>query len=114
MKYVDEIGEEPISYVKKIFEKITIERNKEVESAVLMEIQKIAIENGFETKFILNEKNILNALEKQIPKKPIIHGVREDRTVNTISYTCSVCSEHIWITEDYCKKCGQALDWSEE
>ncbi|MBQ2397461.1 MAG: hypothetical protein II304_10605 [Bacteroidales bacterium] len=53
------------------------------------------------------------ALEKQIPKKPIIHGVR-DRDINTISYTCPICNKHIWITEDYCKHCGQALDWSDE
>lgn len=59
------------------------------------------------------ESVILDALEKQIPKKPIIHGVR-DRDINTISYTCPICNKHIWITEDYCKRCGQALDWSEE
>lgn len=52
------------------------------------------------------------AIEKQIPKKPIIHGVR-DRDINTISYTCPVCNKHIDI-DNYCKHCGQALDWSEE
>ena len=54
-----------------------------------------------------------SAIEKQIPKKPNIHGVREDREVNTISYTCPMCHEHIWVTEKYCKHCGQALDWSD-
>lgn len=56
---------------------------------------------------------VVSALEKQIPKKPIIHGVR-DRDINTISYTCSVCNKHIGIREDYCKNCGNALDWGEE
>ena len=55
----------------------------------------------------------ISALEKQIPKKPIIHGVR-DRDINTISNTCPICNKHIEIRENYCKHCGQALDRSEE
>lgn len=50
------------------------------------------------------------ALEKQIPKKPIIHGFREGREINTISYTCPICNKHT-SRENYCKYCGQALDW---
>ena len=53
-----------------------------------------------------------SALEKQIPKKPTIHGYREGREINTISYTCPVCNKHI-SRENYCKHCGQALDWSD-
>lgn len=70
-------------------------------------LDKTVIRN-LELKIVLS-----NALEKQIPKKPIIHGVR-DRDINTISYTCPICNKHIWITEVYCNHCGQALDWSEE
>ena len=58
------------------------------------------------------ESVISTALEKQIPKKPNIHGFREGREINTISYTCPVCNEHIG-RENYCKYCGQALDWSD-
>ena len=50
--------------MENIIDRIIIERNKSVDSAVIMEIQKIASENGIETKFILNEKNIVNALKK--------------------------------------------------
>lgn len=53
-----------------------------------------------------------SALEKQIPKKPNIHGYREGREINTISYTCPICNEHIG-RESFCKHCGQALDWSD-
>lgn len=60
---------------------------------------------------VINEA--ISALEKQIPKKPVIHGYREGREVNTISYTCPVCNKHI-DKDNYCKHCGNALDWSEE
>lgn len=57
-------------------------------------------------------KVAVDALEKQIPKKPIVHGYREGREVNTISFTCPVCNKHI-SRENFCKKCGQAIDWSD-
>ena len=54
----------------------------------------------------------ISALEKQTPKKPNIHGHREGREINTISYTCPVCNQHIG-RKKHCKHCGQALDWSD-
>ena len=54
----------------------------------------------------------IKALEKQIPKKPNIHGYREGREINTISYTCPICNKHIG-RESFCNHCGQALDWGE-
>ena len=57
---------------------------------------------------------IIKALEKQIPKKPLhIHK----------NYYCPICKEDGWILWDdaipndmdnYCGKCGQAIDWSEQ
>lgn len=58
------------------------------------------------------ESVIFSALEKQIPKKPNIHGYREGRLINTISYTCPACNKHIG-REIFCKHCGQALDRSD-
>lgn len=67
----------------------------------------------------INDSNQLKALEmamrsfdNQIPKKPNIHGIREGREINTVSYTCPVCNEHIG-RDRYCKHCGQALDWGD-
>lgn len=57
-------------------------------------------------------KTSKSALEKQIPKKPNIHGYREGREINTISYTCPVCNKHI-SRDNYCKNCGNAIDWSD-
>jgi hypothetical protein len=67
------------------------------------------------TKHFECEKVVLNALEKQIPKKPI-----ENRYPWAI---CPICGgsvylekvqEHIQNNETtYCEHCGQALDWRE-
>lgn len=89
-----------------------VKRQKEIDDAILGEIRQMAIENGIRTELVLNDKAIINALKKQIPRKPNIHGYREGREINTISYTCPICNRHIG-REDYCKHCGQALDWSE-
>ena len=56
-------------------------------------------------------KLAIEALEKQIPKKPLhMHK----------NYYCPICKEDGWIlwddaipndTDAYCGKCGQAVDW---
>ena len=73
----------------------------------------------FSYKDVLNVKDYCehfadkSALEKQIPKKPIMLGYREGREINTISYTCPICNKHT-SKESYCKYCGQALDWGDD
>ena len=95
--------------IESIIDRIIIERNKSVDSAVIMEIQKIAIENGFETKFILNEKNIINALKKQIPQKVNI-SLKGTTDWNTKCY-CPVCHKDLFDSQKYCSRCGQLIDW---
>ena len=56
----------------------------------------------------------INALEKQIPKKPLhMHK----------NYYCPICKENGWMLwddaipndmDEYCGKCGQAIDWSDD
>ena len=48
-------------------------------------------------------KNALFALEKQLPKKPIV--VDED---------CPSCGEPMNAHYNFCPICGQALDWSDK
>lgn len=54
---------------------------------------------------------IIDALKKQIPKKP-----RETRC----ALMCSRCGHKITekgckkLHRNYCKKCGQAIDWGED
>jgi hypothetical protein len=62
------------------------------------------------------------ALEKQIPKKPVWKEepcVYPDRTEIVICLHCPVCGELLnyhYTTKKlpFCAKCGQAIDWSEE
>ena len=49
----------------------------------------------------------INALEKQIPKKP-------KNNTNSNIYFCSVCERKVAHNHAlYCSGCGQKLDWSE-
>ena len=54
------------------------------------------------------------ALEKQIPKKPIKSDRQEIRY--TLTYDCPTCGRQFTGTgfADYCYHCGQALDWSDD
>lgn len=47
---------------------------------------------------------------QKAPRKPNIHGYREGRLINKISYTCPICNKHIG-RENFCKHCGQAILW---
>ena len=99
-----------MDYMASMIEKITIERNKKVDSAVLGEIQNIAIENGIETKIVLNEKNVADALRKQIPQKP------KGDYHSCPHYRCPNCNSSVKMYEDdntypYCAFCGQKIDW---
>ena len=94
--------------INSVIEKIIIERNKTVENALFAEVRSIATENGIETKFILNEKNIINALKKQVRQKPIFW--------NNELYLCPNCHRAEYIKQRdaldvYCGFCGQWIDW---
>lgn len=73
---------------------------------------KDGIEQAIKECELTIDMTLKEAVEKQIPKKPKIHGHREGREINTISYTCPICNKHIG-RENFCKHCGQALDWSD-
>ncbi|MBP3469738.1 MAG: hypothetical protein J6K26_09520 [Lachnospiraceae bacterium] len=54
-------------------------------------------------------KCLIKALEKQIPKKPFMHGIEEYRA------TCPNCNK--WLeahsSKIFCPYCGQRIDWSD-
>ena len=49
----------------------------------------------------------IQALEKQIPKKP----KTDDRYV---MYICRCCNDFVKVSHNYCQNCGQKLDWGDE
>jgi rRNA maturation endonuclease Nob1 len=53
------------------------------------------------------EQIAISALEKQIPKKPT-------DSINGSGLYCSACKK-VWvnINNNYCHRCGQAIDWSD-
>lgn len=49
------------------------------------------------------------ALEKQIPKAAdTLHGTTDYNT----TCKCRSCSSFVNTTDNYCRTCGQAIDWS--
>lgn len=59
------------------------------------------------------------ALEKQIPKKPLVIKYDEDVKLGAVTwragvpvYQCSHCNSFISRPNDFCSKCGNAIDWS--
>lgn len=60
------------------------------------------------------EYTVRQALEKQIPKKPIKMDTQEIRY--TDSYRCPSCNGSFTGTgiADYCYHCGQKLEWGDE
>lgn len=62
----------------------------------------------------------IEALEKQMPKKPNKEILSYNAYSQWRKYSCLRCNEFLFsgtslppIKEAYCYKCGQAIDWSE-
>ena len=90
-----------------------------LDDAITKEIIKIAKEEGINDVLLLNKNTIASALAKQVPKK-----VTHEATLYKCC-TCPTCKnvvdEHtdfldkrVRVTVQYCKFCGQALDWSDK
>lgn len=59
----------------------------------------------------------IQALEKQIPKKPIIKHINTSEEATEIEYTCSVCGTNfVELTScmEWCPYCGNKIYWSDE
>lgn len=100
---------------KEITDKIDVkEAIKMFQNLIFVENHKIA-ENHC-------RKLAIEALEKQIPKKPTAHKVEVPKIKvgngfwgkGTTVYRCPCCNELISRICDCCYKCGQAIDWSKK
>ena len=59
----------------------------------------------------------IRALEKQIPKKPIIKHINTSEDATEIEYTCPVCGTNfVELTpcREWCPYCGNKIYWSDE
>lgn len=61
----------------------------------------------------------IEALEKQLPEKPIFEGDGFDELGDIVfdEWLCPLCNARYEVDYqeyDYCPSCGQKLDWSEE
>lgn len=89
--------------------------NKEVKNNF---VQNLA-ENAYINMCSVEEMNIaIEALEKQIPKKPDLIGDGYDDNGNLIydTWICPCCRteyELDYYNYKFCPECGQKIDWSE-
>lgn len=82
------------------------------EAIKILEVAKAEVEWNYPLDYAIAIDTAIEALEKQIPKKPISLGEDIDRDVGQ----CPNCKEIIDTYEDYkyCSDCGQAIDWRDE
>ena len=92
----------------------------------IKEITKMAFQIFVESKVMANQNTkdkhealvlAVNALEKQIPKKPYKRKEHKSK-----DYYCAICERCLGneielrfacLQPEYCEHCGQALDWSD-
>ena len=58
----------------------------------------------------------INALEKQIPKKPIVEYKNTNDYITEIEWKCPICrTNYIELVPcgEWCNNCGNRIDWSE-
>ena len=86
------------------------------ESEAIKRIKECRNTPNFQPYIYMNEalNMAMQALEKQIPKKPVKSEKQVVRYVNT--YHCPICNLGITGTNiaKWCYHCGQKLDWSDE
>lgn len=112
-----------IERLKKDAHKSTAQINREANELMLGAIKDILTENGIVHTYEVNEKAVIKAfeaLEKQIPKKPIYSDYNDNGFDEIIPYRaeCPSCGESVefgkWNAgESHHCECGQAIEWSE-
>lgn len=91
---------------------------EDVNSTILKGIYETAKDHGITDLFLINEKTVIDAFNKQIPQTVKYlnrHGEGHDIR-NKDYYHCPACGRRLRNKQHdpYCPKCGQALDWSDE
>lgn len=81
------------------------------EAIKTIQVAVAEVEWDYPLDYAIAFETAINALEKQIPKKPI--PTEEQNIRYVMNYTCPSCGKHFIGTgiANYCYHCGQALDW---
>lgn len=116
-----------IREVKRMNNKTMYEKEKEITDKIgdkeaIKMFQNLIFAENYKIAENHCRKLAIEALEKQIPKKPTAHKVDVPKIKvgngffgkGTTVYRCPCCNELISRIYDCCYKCGQALDWSEQ
>lgn len=90
-----------------ITHKIVVESVENVDDAILKNIIEVAEEKDATILVLLNKKYIYDALDKQRAKK--VKPITGYKTIKS----CPVCDNEVTLSSNYCRKCGQKLDWED-
>lgn len=78
-----------------------------------IEAAKAEVEWNYPLAYAAAFEAAIEALEKQIPKKPV---TEKDKVIfGIVCGRCPECDSAVYSTTNlYCHKCGQALNWGEK
>lgn len=80
------------------------------ESEAIKELHKIRPRGGIIPQKRSDALDVaIQALEKQIPKKP-----KERDCIGFDTLSCPECKMALYLYKPYCDNCGQKIDWSDE
>ena len=113
----DEFGDMTVSAINQMI----VQQVESIDDKICKEIHDMAVSNGIDDVYLLDKKQILSALEKQIPKNPIgiydenIYHIDDDDYIYepALFGICPVCNKEVQDGMLFCSFCGQALDWSD-
>ena len=72
-----------------------------------------ACENSKECKLKITHKQVREAIDRQIPKRP--HNIKTAPSNCYISYgDCPCCNANVFEYQHYCIDCGQKIDWGDK
>lgn len=93
--------------VHSVTQKVVAQFVDDYDDYIVSQIANTARENGISELVVLNKTTIMDALKKQMPKKPVNIAKCE------LYGRCAVCGQTVHIGNQYCDQCGQSLDWSD-
>ena len=95
---------------------MTIEKAIEQLEDLIKEAESHMTGNKIDDEIPIDDKTALEmaiqALEKQVPKKVVNFMLNDGKLIKVFKGICPYCQ--CIVTNEYCSRCGQALDWSDE